>query len=78
MTRYAALGIRAIPSLHKLLFLVDPKLHLYEENLEMLIFSITHAIEPLYSNSAVIAGWLQSTRAQNTAPGLCNKGDYFL
>ena len=38
MTRYAALGIRAIPSLHKLLFLVDPKLHLYGENLEMLIF----------------------------------------
>ena len=41
-------------------------------------FPITHAIEPLYSNSAVVAGWLQSTRAQNTdtAPGLCNKDDY--
>ena len=57
-----------------------PKLQLYGENLEMLIFSITHAIEPLFSNSAVVVGWLQSTMAQNTdtAPGLCNKGDYFL
>ena len=29
----------------------------------------THAREPLYSNSAVIAGWLQSTRTQNCIHG---------
>ena len=27
---------------------------------------INHAREPLYSNGAVIAWWLQSTRAQNS------------
>ena len=46
----------------------------------MLYFFITHAIELLYWNSTVVAGLLQSTRAQNndTAPRLCNKDDFFL
>ena len=57
-----------------------PKLHLYGENLEMMIFPIIHAIEPLYTSNAVVAGWLQSTRAYNTdtVPVLCNKGDHYL
>ena len=36
-------------------------------------FSNYHAREPLYSNSAVIACWLQSTSAQNSVPS-CLKG----
>ena len=31
-------------------------------------FSIYHAIEPLFLNSAVVAGWLPSTRAQHSVP----------
>ena len=38
-------------------------------------FSITHAIETLYLNSTVMAGWLQSTRAHHSVP-CCSKG-YF-
>ena len=32
------------------------------------ILYLVHAREPLYSNSAVIAWWLQSTSAQNRVP----------
>ena len=38
--------------------------------------TLSQAREPLYSNSAVNLWWLQSTRAQNSAPS-CSKGLYF-
>ena len=36
-----------------------------------------HAREPLYSNSAVVAGWFQATRAQNSVSN-CKEGSIFV
>ena len=48
--------------------------HLFFRNI--ISGTLSQAREPLYSNSAVNLWWLQSTRAQNSAPS-CSKGLYF-
>ena len=58
--------ILGVQSLHAVeIVLQDTEKSLGKEDFQTIK---AHAREPLYSNSAVIMWWLQSTSAQNSAP----------